>query len=87
MAARRIRRLSLTPREFNEMVYNAGGATNDVIAAYYRGGTHVSDLICVEVARNGDKVDLFFESATFPELSCCYKKTAPEWLVVQNGDR
>lgn len=87
MAARRIRKLTLPCREFNEMVAQAGNASNEAIAAFYAGGTHVSDLRCVEVSRDGDSVVVYFESATFPELGCCYKKSAPEWLVVQSGEQ
>lgn len=87
MAGRRIQKLSLSCREFNDMVERAGGVSNETIAAYYRGGAHVSDLRCVEVARTGDQVIVYLESATFPELACCYKSSAPEWLVTFHGER
>lgn len=81
MAGRRVKRLRLAPREFNGIVYNAGGASNHILSAYMRGATHVEDLCVIDVARNGDAVEVFVESSTFPELSCCYKSSAPEWLV------
>jgi len=87
VAGRRVKRITLSCREFNVLVDNAGGATNQVLASYLRGTTHVEDVCVIDVARNGDSVEVYVESATFPELSCCYKKTAQEWLVVERGER
>ena len=69
------------------MVARAGGVSNETLTAYTRDATHVSDLSVIEVAQAGDKVEVYVESATFPELSCCYKKSAPEWLATFQGGR
>lgn len=87
MAARRIKKLTYPCHDFNVLVDNAGGAGNLELSAYLRGATHVEDMSVIEVAQDGDHVTVYVESATFPELSCCYKKSAVEWLVVERGAR
>lgn len=88
MAGRRVKVLTYSCREFNVLFDNAGGGgSNAALSAYLRGNTHVEDASVIEVARDGDNVKVYVESATFPELGCCYKKNAPEWLVVERGER
>ncbi len=91
--ATRVRKMTLTCREANGLFFNAGGVSNDVLSAYLRGAIHVDDLRVIDLRRDGEHVKLYVESATFPDLGCCYLKTAPEtdvfpeWLVVERGAR
>ncbi len=89
----RVKKMTLTCREANGLFFNAGGVSNEVISAYLRGAVHVEDLRVVDLRRDGEHVVLYVESATFPDLGCCYIKNAaevdqfPEWLVVERGAR
>lgn len=87
MAGRRIKRLTYSCRQFNEMAEQCGAISNHEVSIYLRGATHVSDLQVVEIAKTGDAVEVFVESSTFPELSCCYKREAPEWTLVTLGEQ
>lgn len=85
--SRRVQKMTLECREFNEIAAQSGGVSNHELSIYLRGRLHIADVSVIEVARDGDKVKVYLESSAFPELSCCFKSTAPELLVLPQGER
>lgn len=88
MAGRRVKRLTLSCRDFNDIFNLSGTGTNEALSVYLRGATHVSDVRVIEdpIKQDGNVV-LFVESSTFPELGCCYKSSATEWTTVTLGEQ
>ena len=73
----RVKKLVLSQAEYETLQIHTNGIMSDLAMAL-QDATGVSDLRVKQIV-GSDPVYLYVESSTFPDLGCCYLKTAPLW--------
>ena len=73
----RVKKLVLTEAEYAALQLHTNGLMSDLTMAL-QDATGVSDLRVKQITGNYP-FSLYVESSTFPDLGCCYLKTAPLW--------
>ncbi len=73
----RVKKLVLSEAEYETLQLHTNGIMSDLTMSL-QDVTGVSDLR-VKTVRGTGPVEIFVESATFPDLGCCYLKSAPLW--------
>ena len=73
----RVKKLKLSEAEYAALQLHTNGLMTDLAMAL-QDATGVSDLRIKQIVGT-DPVYLYVESSMFPDLGCCYLKTAPLW--------
>lgn len=76
----RVQKITLVTTEYEQLAARAGG-TREGLQSFLRGATSTLDLMVREVMASDVQAVIFVESASFAGNSCCWKSSAPEWLV------
>lgn len=83
----RVKKITFVSTEWDALKRRAGGETQEVLAAFLRGATHVGDLVVRAVTGGDVQTVVYVESDSFPVNPCCWLEKADEWTAFTLGEQ